>query len=259
MGCMILVLVLVLIIVNSYNERNSIFCAITDGILYFLLLLYIITEMFSVFSMLTYSTILAVWGIIAVICLCFIGKDRQKLIQIKSVIKNRKRDNLWLFFALLSIAMLLLSVISISANWDSMTYHLPRIMHWIQNKSVAFYATNIARQIFSPPLSEYVMMHVMLLGGNDFFVCAVQGSCYVAGAVLIYGTSEKMNIEKTYRYFAVLLFMLMPPAIAEAVTTQNDLFSALIMLVFFYYYLDFLYVEKLSFIFLLKKLTHKCL
>jgi hypothetical protein len=39
----------------------------------------------------------------------------------------------------------LLAAVAWPSQWDSMVYHLPRIDHWIQNRSVAFYPTHILR------------------------------------------------------------------------------------------------------------------
>ena len=69
-------------------------------------------------------------------------------------------------------------------NWDSLTYHLPRIMHWVQNKSVAHYATNIDRQIASPPLAEFINLHIYLLMGKkdvafNLLQCMSFGFCIV--------------------------------------------------------------------------------
>src|SRR5689334_23712048 len=45
------------------------------------------------------------------------------------------------------------------SQWDSMVYHLPRIDHWLQDRSVAFYPTHVVRELFNPPWSEYAMLH----------------------------------------------------------------------------------------------------
>lgn len=65
----------------------------------------------------------------------------------------------------------LLALGTIPYNWDSMTYHLPRIAYWRQNRSIAHYATNCIRQISSPVLAEFVNLHVYILcRGHDWFL-----------------------------------------------------------------------------------------
>ena len=52
-------------------------------------------------------------------------------------------------------------------TWDVMTYHLPRIVHWLQNRSVAFYPTHEPRQLFMPPWAEFAVLHFHALFGDD--------------------------------------------------------------------------------------------
>ena len=52
-------------------------------------------------------------------------------------------------------------------NYDSMTYHLGRVVHWIQNHSVQHYPTNIDRQLFMPPWAEFAITHFYLLSTDD--------------------------------------------------------------------------------------------
>ena len=50
----------------------------------------------------------------------------------------------------------LTAIVAPPNTYDSMTYHLPRVMHWIQNQSVAHYPTHIPRQLHFPPGAEFI-------------------------------------------------------------------------------------------------------
>src|SRR5205823_14963337 len=52
-------------------------------------------------------------------------------------------------------------------EWDSMAYHLGRVLHWTQNQSVAHYPTNIGRQLLNPPWSGFAILQLTLLGGEE--------------------------------------------------------------------------------------------
>ena len=53
---------------------------------------------------------------------------------------------------------LMLALVCPPNNWDSQTYHLPRIEHWIQNGSLEFYRTDIDRQLEMPPFAELLLL-----------------------------------------------------------------------------------------------------
>lgn len=135
---------------------------------------------------------------------------------------------------------------TIPYNYDSMVYHLPRVMHWIQNESVEFYATNINRQIFSSPLAEYMILHIELLFGKETFYNLVQFSSYIVSAIVIYGICSKINLSVHIRYLAAILFMSMPIAIAEAITTQNDLLACMWTLCGVYLVLEHIMANNLN-------------
>lgn len=231
-----------------YGLKQEKICgkAFADSVWFMVLFAYIVTEICSLGHMINRAVIVGSWTCLILLLLILLVVNRKKNAGIIKIESNRENRGIQLFLGIICVGMLILSAVSITSNWDSMTYHMPRVMHWIQNQSVDFYATSEVRQITSPPLAEYMIMHVMLLSGSDKFVCMVHGMSYVLSAGLIYFISIKMNVEKRYAYLAVFLFLMMPPAIAEAVTTQNDLFAAMIMLLFFYYYLDFIYKSDLT-------------
>ena len=59
-------------------------------------------------------------------------------------------------------------------NWDSLTYHMSRIMYWIGNESVNHFPSHVLRHLYQPPFTEYVIMNINLLNGNDYFSNSVQ-------------------------------------------------------------------------------------
>lgn len=150
--------------------------------------------------------------------------------------------------AVLGLTVLGFSLATTPYNWDSMTYHLPRITHWVQNGSVAHYATHILRQISSPVLAEFVNLHVYVLTGkSDTLFNLLQCASYLTSACMIYRITRKLHGSQGAGLLATFLYMSMPIAVSEALTTQTDHFSALWLLYFVYLLLDFTDTQKIVF------------
>jgi hypothetical protein len=80
-----------------------------------------------------------------------------------------------LFLAVLATALLVTALVAPPNNYDSMTYHMARIAHWLQNGSVRFYPTHNPRQLHLAPFAEYAILQFQVLtGGSDRFANAVQ-------------------------------------------------------------------------------------
>ena len=69
--------------------------------------------------------------------------------------------------AVVVAAELVVAVLAEPNNFDSHTYHLPRIEHWLAQGSVEFFPTVIHRQVTLPPGAEYLLTHLRLLAGTD--------------------------------------------------------------------------------------------
>lgn len=140
-----------------------------------------------------------------------------------------------------SIGMLCLALKTIPYNWDSMTYHLPRVVYWLQNGTVGHFATHNERQVASPVLGAFVNLHVYAMANSaDSLMNLLQCCSYLFNGVLTYHIARKINCTEKYCIMAAVLFYSMPIAFAEALTTQVDNFSALWMLSFVYLLLEFL-------------------
>ena len=112
------------------------------------------------------------------------------------------------------------------ANTDSLVYHLPRVAHWMQDQSVAHFATHYTAQIELAPLHEFNMLHLHLLAGTDRLDGYPQLLAFV---VCVVGASEiarLLGASTTVQAAAALICAVIPSAILEATSTQNNLFAA---------------------------------
>lgn len=141
---------------------------------------------------------------------------------------------MWGVLAILSLILLIGAIFTVPYNYDSMTYHLARVGYWIDHQSVAHYVTNVDRQIYSPVLAEYHLLHIMLLCGNDSLVNFLQYGSMFAAAYFIYHSARRLGTNHTFSLFGVFVFMMMPLTISQSITTQNDLFAAMLFAIFVY-------------------------
>lgn len=108
-------------------------------------------------------------------------------------------------------------------TWDSMTYHLPRVMHWAQQGSVLHYATNIDRQIWNPPFAEFVLLHIQVLTGSDRWMNLVQWSALLLAVIGVSEICRKLGGDLAAQCMAAILAVSIPMGILQATSTQNDL------------------------------------
>lgn len=122
--------------------------------------------------------------------------------------------------------VLLVAVLGAPNNGDSMSYHLPRVMHWIQNGSVAHYPTWIPRQLYQPPMAEFAVAHFQLLYGSDRLAGLVQW-CSLAGSALAASMiAARLGAGGPGQVFGFLFVVTLPMGLLQGMTTQNDLVLA---------------------------------
>jgi hypothetical protein len=80
---------------------------------------------------------------------------------------------------------LLIALYSPPNSGDSQSYHLARVEHWIQNRSLEFYLTSNTRQLMLPPFAEVLILHFRLLSGGDRFDNLVQWLAGVGAVVAV--------------------------------------------------------------------------
>lgn len=222
----------------------------------------ILTNLLSILHIMTRAVDFVAWLVISIIFAFLYGKNKnERTLEKLSVVKmfqnganhtgeksKSEKALIWIMLAILGILSLVLlfgAIFTVPYNYDSMTYHLARIGYWIDHKSVAHYITNIDRQVYSPVFAEYNLLHMMLLSGNDTFLNFFQYFCMFASAYFIYKCAQKLGVNQLFSFFGAFIFMLMPLTISQSITTQNDLFAALIFILFVYKLLDVICYDKI--------------
>jgi len=193
-------------------------------------IIFALTEVLSISQQLNYWSILYFWTGVLVIntAIIFYLHNYQKLprrslytIQILKFVKAL-RSPIFLAVVITTFINLLTGLVAPPNNWDSMTYHMPRVMHWIQNQSLVHYQTNIIRQISFPPGASYLVMHLQILSGSDRFANFIQWTAYV-GCIIVSRSIVEIVFGRKYELIGVLATASIPMAIMQSTTTQNDL------------------------------------
>ena len=127
------------------------------------------------------------------------------------------------------------AIISAPNNFDSLTYHLPRVMHWIQNRSVEHYPTHIDRQLILAPFSEFVIMHLQILSGGDRFANCVQWFSMVGSAVGVSLIARALQGSLNSQIVSAALSVSIPMGLLQSTSTQNDYAVAFWLVCLTYY------------------------
>lgn len=264
--CFVL-LVLVLMAYRKWEKEKVYFTAV----LIFTAVVYVSNEILSLFYRLDRQSLCIVYGTLSLgftaallfkVCKGTEGHRLFKKVQGQRIAAWIREDKIRICFWMLFGGIFVLAFFTWPYNWDSMTYHLTRIAHWAQEKSVAHYATADVRQLASPVLAEFVNLQVYLFHrGEDNWLNLLQYGSFVTNGALVYYITGKIcqKEERKIPWLSVLLFASMPIAFGEALTTQVDHFSTMFLLLYVYFMLDLLKPEhslelskeNISYVFLL--------
>ena len=197
---------------------------------------YIICELLSIFNLFAFNYVLISWLLINSIII-YLNKEKIKLnvfsiFSQKVIIPKKEKNILFLIFFLIVLPILLLAIFIPPNNWDSMAYHLPRVEHWIQNKNIYPYPTNIVRQVLTSPLSEYMIANFQILSSTNAFSNLVQFGSFIF--ILFSGTLifSLLKIGMKGQLFLLLALLSISMVLFQATTTQTDLLATFFFLSF---------------------------
>jgi hypothetical protein len=219
---------------GGHNWRSSILIAS----IFWGVILVLVTELLSALELLTFPWLAAVWGLVAVTLAVIYGRIRRRTSppQLPSFDNLEPGSVVMLWaVALILATTCLIALIAAPNTYDSLFYHMARVVHWQQNHSIAHYPTGILRQLVLPPWAEVAILHFQVLSGGDRFANLVQWFSVAGGLVGVSLIGEELGADARGQILAVVVCATLPMAILQASSTQNDAAVAfwLICLVYF--------------------------
>ncbi|MDD9945904.1 MAG: glycosyltransferase family 39 protein, partial [Myxococcales bacterium] len=231
-----------------YVRRNSLRDALIEASLLSGATLTVLTEVLSVCGCLTRAALVAAWSGLSLCALVATvrtarrqgARDRARALRMAV---RQASPTLRLMVALPTVTFVVLVLIALLAapnTFDSMTYHMGRIPHWIQRHSVAFYPTPITRQNEMMPFAEFVILHLQLLAGSDRLANLVQTYSFGLSAVLASSIAGELRATPYAQALAAMVAASVPMAVLQGAGTQNDVVAGCLCLAFALYLLRML-------------------
>lgn len=184
------------------------------------------TEVLSLLGALSISWLAAAW---AVEC-CGAGFGLWwRRVELAKRLRLPARDRLWHPILLAVVPVLAIAAatavtawIAPPNTWDSMTYHMARVAHWVADESVAAYPTNIPRQLFRPPMAEYAVLQLQVLSGGDHLANLVQWFSMVGSVIGASLIAQQLGAPLRGQMLAAIVVATLPMGILQASSTQTD-------------------------------------
>lgn len=122
---------------------------------------------------------------------------------------------------------------------DAVVYHMPRIVNWLHDHSVRFYATQELKQLKMAPWAEYAMLQFHGLSGGDRFDDLVQWFAMLGSLIGVSLIAELLGATLRGQILAALICGTIPQGVLEASGAKNDYVVGFWLVAFTYYLLVF--------------------
>ena len=131
----------------------------------------------------------------------------------------------WALIGGMGQILLLLATVAFFAppdTWDAMQYNMPRVVMWIENRSVHFYPTADYQQLTMSPWAEYAMTHLTLLAGSDRLVNFVEWFAFLGSLFGVSLIARELGAGTRGQMLAAVFCGTIPQAVLAATSAKPD-------------------------------------
>jgi hypothetical protein len=220
----IIALVLLYYIYRTFYEEWRI--SVLSATVIWGLTIVILTEALSYFNLIKFEFILAAWLIFDIVMgITYFKLLNKTFTDIKHnfTLQLPRLLKIWLCGVGTIIALVgLIGFVAPPNNWDSMDYHMARIVHWIQNHNIAHYPVSYTPQLYQNPWFEFLIMHFQILSDGDRFANSIQWLSMIGCLIGVSLIAKQLGANLTGQIFATVTAATLPMGILQASSTQND-------------------------------------
>jgi len=195
---------------------------------------FVVTEIFSLTGLLTWSPIFAAWGFFCVVPAFVAWRGISDLhAEPRRIWDFLKSCPGWVGILLAGTAGLIfvMAIATPPLNFDVQIYHLPRQIYWLMQASVEPFHAAHSHQISMPVLSEFIGLNLLILSGGDHWHNLVQSLFLLASCGLVSLVAQTLGTTPRAAWLAVLFAVLVPVIFFEASNAKNDISLSFFILV----------------------------
>lgn len=200
------------------------------------------TEFLSALNSIDFNSVAGLWGLSCLVGMIVLGltlSDKKAFPKLGSP-RFCYSEYLLLFGGVAIVAIVgLVALIAPPNTWDSMVYHMSRVVHWIQDRNVAFYPTPILRQLHQNPWAEFAIMHLQILSGSDRFANLVQWFSMVGSAIGVSLIAKLFGADRQRQIISAVITATIPMGILQGSSTQTDYVVSFWLVCFVYFLMSF--------------------
>jgi hypothetical protein len=140
------------------------------------------------------------------------------------------------------LPLLFLALYSPPNNFDSHSYHLNRMLFWINNGNLDHYPTQHIQQLYLNVFAEYLMLDNYLLTGSDQNTGLIQFGAMIGSLAGISLVASKFGMKEKGQLLAAIFLLTLPIGIFESTSTQVDYVACFFFIAYIYFGYDL--IEK---------------
>lgn len=154
---------------------------------------------------------------------------------------------LYLSLAVVACVNILVGLKYSPNNWDSLTYHLPRIHFYLSQGNLAHFDTVNLRQIFFPFNATLFQLFLVTYGQSDKLLNVFNIASWVLSFFTVYSLSRKIGIAHYHALLSAWIGVMATQVLAQATSTTNDILTAVPLVIAVIFALEWWKTRRIAF------------